>query len=73
MNFEGFVLTIDNFYTQEQCKNIIDLFLKAEQLGLTLTRNKSHNHQAHMISDNQLYLDHINNTELNINNYPTFS
>ena len=72
MNFENFVLTIDNFYTHEQCKNVIDLFEKAEQLGLTLSRKQSHNDQAHIKSDNQLYVDIIKNTELNIGDFSDF-
>ena len=73
MNFENFVLTIDNFYTHEQCKNVIDLFEKAEQLGLTLSRKQSHNDQAHIKSDNQLYVDIIKNTELNIGDFSNFA
>ena len=72
MNFENFVLTIDNFYTHEQCKTVIDLFEKAEQLGLTLSRKQSHNDQAHIKSDNQLYVDIIKNTELNIGDFSDF-
>lgn len=74
MDFEAFVLTMDNFYTYEQCNEIISLFENAEKMGFTSTRKQSHNDKAHVKSDSQLYSGSlINNSEYNISSCPAFN
>jgi len=58
-NYENFVLTVDNFFTQEECDAVVRAYNNCAQLGLTITRKKQSDNPSHKISDDQLYVSDL--------------
>jgi hypothetical protein len=64
--FENFVLTIDNFFTQQECEEVILSYKRCADLGITTTRKQQLNTDAHLQSDDQLYVSDL----VSSNNFP---
>jgi len=66
---DDFILLVDDFYTKEQCNELIELFERSSDLGLTFKRNDA----AHNKADKQLFSnDIIANYDVNISHWPSF-
>ena len=61
IKFENFILEYENFFSEDECKQYIELFDGHEKAGFTQTRQQSNNHKGVDIKDTQLFaVDLIN-------------
>jgi hypothetical protein len=58
-NFDNFIMTMDDFFTPEECSAMIQSYYRCEAMGLTISRQRQDNTPSHLKKDDQLYVSDL--------------